>query len=673
LVTKLKNIKYSIAVKVIAVILVWLSLSGILIGVIYLVDNEDIAYSKSYFDTDKFSEEYSRIVHNVVEYYVKLKSEEEIRLSSKDETVILDNIERYNTIKTRLSEQVNFSYYIKDKKTGEVFTNTKSTQYKELFEKQESTVHFNNDELSYNNSLYYTDDIGEMLRSGSYEFYAAVIVPLEKGDIYYEDYISYVKIKKCLNYCFLDLSVSLIIFVLMMVFLFYSTGHKCGKKEIYLSFIDKLYLEIHTILVLIAAIISLWFESELPIYPNYMMGYYIKLFIILSIDFFIGISYLLSIIRQIKAKSIAGNFLFLKIINKLVAFLKLCFTGKIFRVWSLVLFVLYVIINGLLSISMLYSIFEYIYDYYELFYVGIFFASLILFIALNAITLYIIAKSLKNLPEIMEAAKQISCGNLDYKLDTENMSVVFAAFAENIRSIQSGLKKAVDDAVKGERMKTDLIANVSHDLKTPLTSIISYVDLLKKEPIDNQKTQGYIEVLDEKSARLKVLIEDLIEASKASSGNLKVNMQKVDLCELVLQAIGEYREKFEKCGLEIRTNTTTKNIFVKADGKHMWRIIENLLSNVLKYSMKNSRVYISIVNSEDYGILTIKNISLLPLEMPPEQLTERFVRGDISRSTEGSGLGLSIAQSLTNMQNGIFKIEIDGDLFKVIMQIPLWK
>ena len=300
------------------------------------------------------------------------------------------------------------------------------------------------------------------------------------------------------------------------------------------------------------------------------------------------------------------------------------------------------------------------------------FIAAVLFIALNIFVFYMTAKSLKSLPEIMEAAKQISSGNLDYELDTANISVTFSAFAESIQSIQGGLKKAVDDAIRGERMKTDLITNVSHDLKTPLTSIINYVDLLKKEPMDNQKAQEYINVLDEKSTRLKALIEDLIEASKASSGNLSVDLQKVDLCELVMQAFGEYREKFENCGLDIRTNTDEKNIFVKADGKHMWRIIENLLSNVLKYSMKKSRVYISITKNDLYGILTIKNISELPLEMPVEQLTERFVRGDISRTTEGSGLGLSIAQSLTNLQKGNFNVEIDGDLFKVKLELPLW-
>lgn len=195
--------------------------------------------------------------------------------------------------------------------------------------------------------------------------------------------------------------------------------------------------------------------------------------------------------------------------------------------------------------------------------------------------------------------------------------------------------------------------------------------MLKKEDLCNEKAQGYVGVLEEKSARLKQLVEDLVEASKASSGNLAVRIEKVDLHELVLQACGEYEEKIKKAELDVRVVVADKKTLVYADGKHMWRIVENLLSNVTKYSMPNSRVYINIAKGHEYGILTIKNISAFPLDISPEQLTERFVRGDASRTTEGSGLGLSIAQSLTVMQGGHFRIEIDGDLFKVIVEMPL--
>ena len=676
MVTKLRNIRYSTVTKVIAVILAWLSFIITIIGVWYLDDNENIAYSSSYFDTYQFQEEYSRTIHNVVEYYVKLKSEENIRSSGTDEAVIQNNLERYSIIKDRLSKQINFVYYIKDKSTGETITNTDTVKNTDFFTEQESMAHFYNDEYNYPYFLRYHNEILEMLQGTSYEVYTAVVEPLKKGDVYYENYISYEKIKNTTNYWFIAVIVSLSIMILMLVYLFYSAGRKNGIEGISLSKSDKIYLEIHTLMVFIAAIISLWFLSQIPFYVEHTTSFYIPIILILSVDFFIGLAYLLSITRKLKSETIRDNYLVLKVFYKVSSFVKLCFNGKLFKTWILLFLSLYVFINSVLSfvIAFFFERFlDYIFHgYYELYYGIIFIFATVLFIAMNIFVFYMTAKSLKSLPEIMEAAKQISSGNLDYQLNTTSMSVTFSTFAENIQSIQGGLKKAVDEAIKGERMKTDLITNVSHDLKTPLTSIINYVDLLKKEPMENQKAQEYINVLDEKSTRLKALIEDLIEASKASSGNLSVDIQKVDLCELVMQAFGEYREKFEKCGLDIRTSTVDKNIFVQADGKHMWRIIENLLSNVLKYSMKNSRVYISLTRSELYGVLTIKNISELPLEMPVEQLTERFVRGDISRTTEGSGLGLSIAQSLTNMQKGNLNIEIDGDLFKVVLEIPLW-
>ena len=264
-------------------------------------------------------------------------------------------------------------------------------------------------------------------------------------------------------------------------------------------------------------------------------------------------------------------------------------------------------------------------------------------------------------------------GNINYNLDNKEITITFQGLAQDIQRIQQGLKRAVEEAVKVERMKADLITNVSHDLKTPLTSIVSYVDLLKNEKLNNEKVNGYINILEEKSERLKKLIEDLLEASKASSGNIAVHTEKVDLHELIMQACGEYEGKIKNTSLDIRMNDTDKKIAVRADGKHMWRIVENLISNALKYSMANSRVYINIFINEPYGVVTIKNVSEVSLDISPEQLTERFVRGDESRSTEGSGLGLSIAQSLTHIQGGRFKIEIDGDLFKVTVEMPLWR
>jgi integral membrane sensor signal transduction histidine kinase (fragment) len=240
-------------------------------------------------------------------------------------------------------------------------------------------------------------------------------------------------------------------------------------------------------------------------------------------------------------------------------------------------------------------------------------------------------------------------------------------------SISRGLKAAVTEQVKAERLKTDLITNVSHDLKTPLTSIISYVDLLKRENIENPRVQEYITVLEQKSSRLKNLTEDLVEASKASSGNITLDLIPIHYTEILQQSLGEFEDKLAARSLQILTTLPQEDILILADGRQLFRVLENLLNNCCKYALLGSRVYIELQKDEEMATFTMKNISEAPLNVSPEELTERFVRGDVSRSTEGSGLGLSIAKSLTKLMNGKMKIEIDGDLYKVSLSFPLVK
>ena len=230
----------------------------------------------------------------------------------------------------------------------------------------------------------------------------------------------------------------------------------------------------------------------------------------------------------------------------------------------------------------------------------------------------------------------------------------------------------MEEAVRGERMKTELITNISHDLKTPLTSIISYVELLKRLKLENVEAVKFIEILHDKSYRLKQLIEDLIEASKASSGTLTVIPMPMNYREICIQCLGEMEDKIETVGLEI-IFIAKEQVCIYADGRHLSRIIENLISNVVKYSIPNTRVYIDIYEDNNKGIMVMKNISSTAINVDKERLTERFVRGDSARSQEGSGLGLSITQSLTEIQGGIFNIELDGDLFKAKVSMPLWK
>lgn len=265
--------------------------------------------------------------------------------------------------------------------------------------------------------------------------------------------------------------------------------------------------------------------------------------------------------------------------------------------------------------------------------------------------------------QIYEITKQVEMmrkGNMNVSIKCTNSEL--EELGENINHLKQGMQKAINESIKAERLKTDLITNVSHDLKTPLTSIINYTDLLKKEKIENENTKKYIDILEKKSKKLKILTEDLIEVSKISSGNETVALEKIDFKELVLQANGEFAEKFEEKNLEVISNLPKEAVIVDLDGKKIWRVLENLYQNVYKYSLENTRVYVDLIVN-DHIVFTIKNISKEKLNIPPDELMERFIRGDSSRHTGGNGLGLSIAKDLSKLNGGTLSIQIDGDLF----------
>ena len=271
---------------------------------------------------------------------------------------------------------------------------------------------------------------------------------------------------------------------------------------------------------------------------------------------------------------------------------------------------------------------------------------------------------------LRQGTKTIAGGDLEYQIDTRRMPYDLRLQAEDLNNISAGLSAAVDEKMKSERFKAELITNVSHDLKTPLTSIINYVDLLKTTAQTDPKAAEYIEVLDRKSQRLKKLTEDLVEASKASTGVLSVNREKIGMGQLIDQAMGEWEEKLTGRKLTLVTSLPEGETWVYADGRHLWRVIDNLLSNCAKYAMEGTRVYLDLERGKGQVALSVKNISRDPLNVPAERLMERFVRGEESRSTEGSGLGLSIARSLTELQGGTFDLAVDGDLFKAIVTLP---
>lgn len=277
---------------------------------------------------------------------------------------------------------------------------------------------------------------------------------------------------------------------------------------------------------------------------------------------------------------------------------------------------------------------------------------------------------MQSLCELKKAGKELAQGNSDYKVDTHNMFGQAKEHGEHLNSISEGVKKAVDERMKSEHLKTELITNVSHDIKTPLTSIINYSDLLCKEETENEKIREYAEVLHRQAGRLKKLVEDLMEASKASTGNIEVNPEPCDVGVLLTQVMGEFQQRMEEQDLELLIKKPQEPMMILADTRLLWRVMDNLITNICKYSQKGTRVYASVEEIGEQVCITLKNISKYALDIEPEELMERFIRGDRSRHTEGNGLGLNIAKSLTELQGGNLKLAVDGDLFKALLTFP---
>ena len=283
---------------------------------------------------------------------------------------------------------------------------------------------------------------------------------------------------------------------------------------------------------------------------------------------------------------------------------------------------------------------------------------------------FLLIKLLRQFAEIKAATKEITEGNLSASVNTEKMFIDLQEEGEYINSIKNGLDVAIEERMKSERFQTELITNVSHDIKTPLTSIISYVDLLGKEDLKNDKAKEYLEVLQRQSQRLKKLLQDLLDASKASTGNVELHMEKVDAGVLLNQTLGEFEEKLQKSGVELKVKMPSTSPSIYADSRYLWRVFDNLMNNICKYGASGTRAYINLEVKDAKVILTFLNTSKEELNISTEELMQRFVRGDSSRNTEGSGLGLSIAQSLTELMGGEMRLSVEGDLFKVELSFP---
>jgi signal transduction histidine kinase len=292
----------------------------------------------------------------------------------------------------------------------------------------------------------------------------------------------------------------------------------------------------------------------------------------------------------------------------------------------------------------------------------------ILFLLLYSLLLFLyVIMKLRYLNKIITATDEIAAGNINCTIKEKGKGI-FSKLAHNINNLQEGIQKSVESQMKSDRLKSELITNVSHDLKTPLTSIINYVNLLKKEDLSREEIKDYISVLDRKTQRLKILIEDLFEASKMASGSVELSIEKVDAAQLLNQALAEFDEKIKNSNLSFKVNIPHSKVIANLDGKKVWRVFENLIGNIIKYSQPNTRVYINLYETENKVTITMKNISAYELDFDVEEIFERFKRGDASRNTEGSGLGLAIAKSIVDLHNGRLNIETDGDLFKATVE-----
>jgi len=470
------------------------------------------------------------------------------------------------------------------------------------------------------------------------------------------------KIEPFEKYNYFIIPISSILIVLILLYLIISIGYKKGTQGIALNDFDKIPLEI--ILLLAITIGGIPFIVLEGINNDYNA----IIFLILTAYFLIytlGIIVFDTIVKRIKSKTV----------------LKSSFIGRILilistgLVW---LYKKYVSIYNTVTYSTKISLKVFIY-----FGLIIPLAILILFVFLGnlmialffefiliTIVTYRIIRTTKGYAQIEEKLKEMYEGNNKTLLNKQDFGPEFHSSVKYINDISNGFENAIQDRIKSEKLKAELITNVSHDIKTPLTSIINYVDLLKQENIQNEKAREYIGILDNKSQRLKKLTEDLVEASKVSTGNISLKLENINIVQLIKQALGEFEDKFKKRGLELILDSNETEILIKADNKYMYRIIENLFSNISKYALENSRVYVDIKKTQNSVIVEMKNISKDRLNITADELMQRFVRGDRSRTTEGSGLGISIAQNLTELQGGEFRLNLDGDLFKVVLE---WK
>lgn len=508
-------------------------------------------------------------------------------------------------------------------------------------------------------------------------FAAAIDTSYPIQDQFYEGKINYDQNIPFLRYSIISLAAGALLFLVSAVWLAFAAGKRPEDEELHLAAFDRWKTEIAA-----AVVILLWgVVTWIAIGGGYVAGswqevstavsYYTELYggvpqfysalftnglgladitsvfmygVFTFLCFFWGYT---SLVRRIKTKSMWKGSLLCAVIS---------FGRRVMEAWSVTARA------GVILLAFLFILWLAI-----LAHTG---ATVILALAASIAAAWFVLSSAMAKSRIRKGIEEIASGNLEHRIELNGLRGADKELAEKVNDIGSGLNRAVDEAMRNERLKTDLITNVSHDIKTPLTSIINYVDILKRSNIADEKIRGYLDILEAKAQRLKTLTEDVVEASKVSSGNITLEYMDMDLRELIQQTEGELAEKFAARRLTVVLNMPEEPAVIHVDGRRMWRVLENIFGNAAKYAMPGTRVYADLTLNDSQVMFSLKNVSEQQLNFSADELTERFIRGDISRSTEGSGLGLSIAKSLTTMQGGEFELYLDGDLFRVNIRFP---
>lgn len=669
----MEKLRNSDTLKIISYILIPFLMLAIILGAIYIEYNsynkEDLARG-DYYKTDSFV--YNEYYPNIQRIFRICSSiDEGIREQGEYYNSFVDNYVLVQETPTRIyysqtyrSYYNGFNYIIIDE-SGTIFTNIQTENYNAKIEemknseyywyKENSTITSNleqiNDKgLAYNYGLENLKDT----KNSKFSIYTAFDKEQPVTLKYRVNVAIYNFIANVGNMPIFAMSYSILMLFIIAVYLIWAIGHKKNKEGIYLSNFDNFSYGIIFIVVsiVIATFMTIGRECLANIDIFTLVIALISYLICYIACAVIGIT----TIKRLKARSFIKTTLTYKtckwIKKKVKETSNLILWNKEITTKLIIYYISFLVISLFLIVATATTM-------------GF---CVILLLIFWVLVLYLMLNYAKQLNNIKQNLKSIYEGKQEIKIETTNLEKNLKEMAEYINSLSLGLTKAVEESLKSERMKTQLITNVSHDIKTPLTSIINYVDLLKKEEMPNEKVKEYLRILDNKSQRLKRLTEDLVEASKATSGNIKLNIENINLKELIKQISGEFEDKFNEKNLELILQIPKEAVQIKADSRYLYRVIENMYTNIMKYALEGSRVYVDILKNNEKVQIELKNISKAKLNIKAEELMQRFVRGDTSRNTEGSGLGLSIAESLTKLQGGNFSIHLDGDLFKVVIE-----